>query len=135
MANYVYSTLSSPVTYVIYAPKIATQMENVAAHRITINGGANIANNVLYTPKGIATSVSDEDIEMLEKDPVFIQHKKNGFVTVSKSRKDADIVARDMKEKDSSAPVTPEDFAGRDADGDAVPMGLNDKKKKPVRQN
>lgn len=122
--NYVYSTLAADVSYNHYvhsglvqslvpgvAPK-ATQLP-VIQKSILIKGGSGVAPagiRRLETPLGVATSVSEEELELLEKNDVFQLHMKNGFIQVRRKKIDAEIVVADgMESRDVSAPVTPED--------------------------
>ncbi len=122
--NYVYSTLAADVSYNHYinseivkslvpgiAPK-ATQIPLIEK-AILIKGGAGVAPagiRRLETPLGIATSVSDEELELLEKNDVFQLHMKNGYIQVRRKKVDAEVVVADgMESRDVSAPVTPED--------------------------
>jgi hypothetical protein len=38
---------------------------------------------------------------------MFLKHLKNGFITITTSKEDPDVVARDMQKRDNSAPLTP----------------------------
>lgn len=102
--NYVYSTLSCDNTYAIYAKADKNQPVHTIAKRILIKGGANVSNKALYTPLGVATQVSDEDLALLMDDSHFQQHMHRGFIRVEKSKKDGDAVAAKMTAKDNSAP-------------------------------
>ena len=105
--NYVYSTLTCSTNYAIYEktndlPKLVK--------KILIVGGKGVATKNLYTPKGIVTEVSDEDLELLEKHYSFIEHKENGFILVEKKNVNLEKVVANMAEKDASAPLTPKDY-------------------------
>ena len=62
------------------------------------------------TPRGVATRVTDEELEFLESLDAFKRHRDRGFLKVDKSNKEKDIasVVVDMQKKDGSAPITPE---------------------------
>jgi hypothetical protein len=64
-------------------------------------------NNAFYTPKGTVTRISDEDKEMLLRNPTFLRHMKLGFVHIEDKEKTVDAVVGNMEEKDGSAPLTP----------------------------
>lgn len=96
---YVYSTASTSIAY------------NVGADRIIINGGANVSNKHLWTPKGASTRVTNDQLEALKKIPSFAKKMQAGFFSVSQFEKDAGKVARDMTEKDGSAQLTESDLA------------------------
>lgn len=107
--NYIYSTLTSGMTYVTYAQGGADLP--IVEHRVNIAGGANVANKHLLTPRGVVTEVSDEDMGHLENNKLFQLHKRNGFILVDSVSVDPEIkVAADMEQKDDSAPITPEDY-------------------------
>ncbi len=55
--------------------------------------------------------VSDEDLEFLMKNDSFIKHMKAGFLTIDKKEVAPEKKAKDMAQKDGSAPLTPADFA------------------------
>lgn len=83
------------------------------AEKITIKGGANVADKrTILTPRGVSTEVTDEQVEMLKKHPIFREHLKGGYVTIveTKYREEAEKVVDDMAKKDGSAPKTPADY-------------------------
>lgn len=105
---YVYSTLSNDNEYRGYKPGGA-DMQTVERH-VLIKGGAGIANKNIITPRGVATEVTAEELEFLKGHESFKMHVENGFITFDNKKADAEEVAKDMKKKDQSAPVTPEDY-------------------------
>ena len=107
---YVFSTKSCPTEYAVYR-QTSNKDLSVVERKIKINGGANVATKFpnLHTPRGVATHVTDEELELLEAHPCFRIHKENGFITVEKKQVEADKVASDMRQKDTSAPRTPQD--------------------------
>lgn len=111
---FVFSTLTSAVNYNVYA-KNAPDMPRIE-RTITIEGGANLTNKNLMTPRGVATSIDAEDLAALEENTIFQMHRKNGFITISESEGNADSVAADMTDRDASAPLVDGDFvaAGED---------------------
>lgn len=106
---FIYSTLSNDNVYVQYAEQKSNNLAPVAVGSIYIAGKANITNKNLLTPKGVVTEVTEAQLKDLELSEVFNIHVKNGFITVDKSKKDADKVAKDMTAKDKSAPLSEED--------------------------
>ena len=105
---YVFSTLSNDQSYVSHeATPAGLQVEKGA---ILVKGGANVANKNIITPRGVATKVTAEQLEQLRANYVFQQHEKNGFITISDKKEDADVVAADMKGRDESAPLVDQDF-------------------------
>jgi hypothetical protein len=108
---YVYSTMTGPVEYAIWARgggDIPTIRKSVR-----IEGGANVADKHLYTPRGVLTIISEEDYDILQQDGVFQIHKENGFITVEQSQASSiERAVADMESQDNSAPLTPNDFDG-----------------------
>lgn len=125
--NFVYSTLSTDVFYVPYHEKLDQNDMPIAEKDagVLIKGGANVATKHLVTPKGVVTTVSDEQLEMLEKNDLFQLHKKNGFIIVDTSKVDPEVRAADMEQRDDSAPATPNDYDGQD--GVSQPSASNRK--------
>lgn len=108
--HHVYSTMTAPVSYATYVPGGADLP--VVEKKVLINGGAGVVDKKsLHTPRGVVTTISDEDLQHLLKNEVFKVHQKNGFITVSAAEENADKVAVDMVSRDESSPLTPEDFA------------------------
>ena len=106
---YVYSTMTGPVEYAIWVngggdiPMIQKS--------VRIEGGANVADKHLHTPRGVCTIISEEDYAILQQDGVFQIHKKNGFITVEHSKAPSiERAVADMESQDESAPLTPNDF-------------------------
>lgn len=96
MARYVYSTLSSPVSY------------DCDGHMIRIEGGANIPNKYMLTPLGVVTNITDEEASALEQNRVFQIHKANGVVRIEAKKAEVEAVVSGM-EADVSAPDTEAD--------------------------
>ena len=105
---YIYSTLSTDMDYASYVPT-ASDVPDVEKI-IKIKGGANVANKNIITPMGVMTSVTDEELALLEANGVFQIHKANGFITVEKKSDDVEKVTKNMTKKDKSAPLTPADY-------------------------
>lgn len=126
MTVYIYSTLTSSNKYTFYKrfPNGQTAVEK----EILIAGGANVADKHFITPRGVSTPVSDEDFEKLQSHPVFKKHVANGFIRFSKVKEDADKVAKDLEEKDKSAPLTEETI------GQSVEFFENEEKPKRGRK-
>lgn len=123
---YVYSTLTAGHMYTNWhAPNDTTMVRVIVGKPVFIRGGANLANveNARFAPKGVMTEVTDEQMEYLEQNSVFRKHKKDGLITTSSERMDAEDVAKgDMQAKDNSAPLTPDSeiFKKANADGDTI---------------
>lgn len=113
---YVYSTATCSGTYVKYqdvpanSDNKSSPGHNKVVKSVTIQGGNGVATRHLITPKGMVTKVSDEDLAFLMQNRSFQRHMDAGFITVDKKKVDPAIKAKDMTEKDGSAPLTPKDF-------------------------
>lgn len=119
---FIFSTLASDVAYTNHAQGGADMPIDLPP--VLIKGGAGVANDRIVTPRGVATTVTEEQVEYLRANQVFQLHEKNGFVMVSDTYADPDIVAADMTGRDNSAPVVPQDNIAADAEtivgGEAV---------------
>ena len=109
---YVYSTLTADQDYTVYPP-FNPQKIPKPERVIRVYGGANVINRNLITPRGVSTTVSDEELKILETIPSFNRHLKRGFLTVDKKRSDADKVAKDMNPRDKSAQLEDKDFENK----------------------
>jgi len=107
---YVYSTLTADNAYAVYKEKDANKDIPEIERTILIKGGHGVANKHFQTPQGVVTSVSDEDMKVLEQNVHFKFHRENGFLKVERHKAETERVAADMEEKDKSAPLTPNDF-------------------------
>ena len=109
---YVYSTLTASVRYAAGAPGEGGMIVPAEDGGILINGGANVADKRLITPAGaVVTRIDAADLERLRTDPTFKLHEANGFLKVSEHKEDGEkVAAQDMKLRDESAPLTPDDF-------------------------
>ena len=106
---YVFSTLTCDTNYCIYGNQTNRDVA-IAKKKILIHGGHGVANKHVYTPMGVMTEVSEEDMKLLEADVHFQNHVKDGFIKVEKKKADTAKVAADMEQKDGSAPLTPQDY-------------------------
>jgi hypothetical protein len=116
MQKYVYSTVSTNVSFVLWSEPRPNRYPSML-RKVNILGGANVAqgghNKGLWTPKGVATPVSDADLEFLNADAKFQEMVRKGFMSIGFDERDADKAAGDMCAKDKSAPKTPADFTGK----------------------
>lgn len=131
---FIFSTLASDVAYTNHAQGGADLP--IELPPVLVKGGAGVMNDRIVTPRGVATEVTEEQVEYLRANPVFLLHEKNGFVMVSDTYGDPDSVAADMTGRDNSAPVVPQDLkdeeqpaaVGGDAPSDAPATGGKKKK-------
>ncbi len=110
---YVYSTSTADINFHVFAPASnhSDGKPRKILKTIVIQGGANLlTRKSVYTPAGVGTQVSLEDLTYLETDATFNDMKKNGFFLVHKSKKDANTMAKDLQPKDKSAPSVDSDF-------------------------
>lgn len=98
MANpiYIYSTLAAPQAY------------GTTIGMVKIAGGANITSKHMITPRGVATEVTDVELEALRAHDVFAAHLKNGFLHIDVKEVKADKVAENMNAEDKGAQATAE---------------------------
>lgn len=119
---FIFSTLASDVAYTNHEQGGGDLP--VALPSVVIKGGAGVANDRIVTPRGVATEVTEAQVEYLRQNEIFKLHEKNGFVMVSESYADPDEVAADMTGRDNSAPIVPQDNIAADAEtvvgGEAV---------------
>lgn len=107
---YIYSTLSNDQRY---------QLKD--GRSVLIAGKANVANKQLVTPKGMVTSISEDEFNLLQENIVFKAHAKNGFVSGSHGREDAEsFAARELEPADKAAQDTPATARRRNAGGAKV---------------
>jgi hypothetical protein len=111
---HVFSTLANDQRYTNYVSN--PEGAPIVTGEVLIKGGAGIANDRFITPLGVHTEISEEQLGELEKNPVFIRHKRDGFVTVQQRRADPEKVATDMNAKDKSRPLTPADYLDKEVD-------------------
>jgi hypothetical protein len=115
MTFYVYSTITNGTKYCLYdtslpGPAVLKKyVEIKGGHGINAAHNPNQKNN-FYTPRGMVTIVSDEDMEFLKGNEAFNRHIKGGFLSVDSKKISAEKKADDMAQKDGSAPLTPQDF-------------------------
>ncbi len=88
---YVYSTVTASIAY------------TVGDKTIVIKGGANVTDKHMWTPRGVATEVTKDELEELRKIPSFSSREKDGYFSTSQFEKNANKVAGDMAGADKSA--------------------------------
>lgn len=109
--HYIFSTLTAGQVYTkTVSPEGGNDLPKTVAE-VYVAGGSNIADKYLRTPIGVMTPVTDEELTVLQENPVFKLHVENGFITIKDKAYDAEKVATDMKTRDQSAPLVEEDFA------------------------
>lgn len=94
--------------------------------RVLINGGANLANKLFETPRGVATRVTDDELEFLKGHHHFKDMVKKGFASYDSKQIDIEKVVKDLEAKDGSAPLTAKEGQAL-ADQSAAELGENSK--------
>lgn len=125
MDYYIYSTLTGSQAYQIYRQGGADLP--LVDKTILVAGGANVADKHFITPRGVVTSITGEELELLEQNAVFALHKANGFITVEAKEVPVEKVVSDMEARDEAAPLTESDFIAKDQ---APPTVVTNKKSK-----
>lgn len=117
MTFYVYSTATNSITYVEYENNASNELSipkkwpNGNPMKVTIQGGHGVSiPKTFVTPKGIVTSVNDDEMEMLLQNPSFKRHLDRGFMTYDKKKLSTEKKAANMEDKDRSAQITPSDY-------------------------
>jgi len=109
MGKHVFSTLTASQKYPTWKQVPGRDLPVMEGY-VLIHGGANLPSKILVTPRGVHTAITDEQYEQLRESPGFKQHLANGFLSVEDKPYDVDDVVAELKEKDTSAPMTPKDF-------------------------
>lgn len=114
---YVYSTGTNNTEYDDYGPIDKNAGHATIKRKVTIKGGHGVASMVrgpiigeTYTPVGVVTEVTDEELDFLEHNEAFQRHVQAGFLVVDRRKIDPAKHAANMNPKDGSAPLTPADF-------------------------
>lgn len=111
---HVISTATSGVDFTLYA---MGKDQHKPVKKISIAGGSNVANKHLVTPMGVATEVSEDDLQELLSLQIFQRQMDRGFFRVVNSKRDPEqvITSTGMETADESAPLTPESIAAEGA--------------------
>lgn len=122
---FVFSTLTNDHKYTNWRTPNEKSMIRIIDGEVLIRGGANLAtaDNPKFAPKGVMTEVSDQQMEILEKNSQFKKHVAKGLIFVTREHADPEVVAKsDMLAKDNSAPLTPDSeiFNRPDPDGNTI---------------
>lgn len=125
---YVYSTLTSGSLYCDYV-KNDPRQDAIILKRVEIKGGHGVATTFknsnfqqVHTPVGVATFVSDEDLEFLLANDGFQEHMERGFITHDKKEVKAEVKAQSMTQRDKSAPLTTEHLTPGELSEEGMPI-------------
>lgn len=138
MTKYVLSTMTNSVSYRNYkyiGDRNATANQSllpIPADTVLIRGGANrpsqkggygdqatdVSGNILWTPRGVVTPLSDEEYERVQKHWLFKRHMDKGFLVVldediSGNHKKVSKIAATMEGQDPGAQLTKDTVAQR----------------------
>jgi hypothetical protein len=131
-ALYIFSTLTSDNLYVNHEPSgndMPLPLNVDGTEGVLIRGGAGVADERIITPKGVATQVTEAQVEYLRANKVFQLHERNGFIVVSDKNEDVEKMAADMASRDGSAPLVPNDFPEGQQPAHAASTGTSTKRK------
>ncbi len=110
---FVYSTLTANQAYSLW--KDGGADIKVPERICIIKGGANIANKHLITSRGVATQVTDRQLELLNTCDAYLRHKKAGYIREDEKEIIVERAVADLQSKDASAPLVPQDFEEKKA--------------------
>jgi hypothetical protein len=103
--NYVFSSLSQNQLYTNWT--VGANGVPVEDGQVFISGGAGVINKDKFiTPRGVVTSVTDEQLAILEKNEDFRLHKRTGFIEVRARSADADKIGDSLNAGDKSRQAT-----------------------------
>lgn len=108
--KYIYSTLSNDQNFVEWVTDPKAKKLPKQQKAILIAGKANVANKKNFiTPKGVMTSVGDEEYKALAENSAFKRFLDRGYITVESKKADIEAAVKNMKAKDKSAALTKQD--------------------------
>lgn len=116
MAHYIVSTTSAPMKYCIYGQDKNNNPKPIAV--IRINGYANVrdvnAGKSVVMPRCAITEITEEQWQLLQKNPAFKYHQEKGFMRHTDVYSEA-VVDEGMTKRDKSAMINDWEYAeGRD---------------------
>lgn len=133
MTKHVMSTLSADTKYTSWVNHAGL---NTIERAVLVKGGAGVAlmggGQIVTSPQGIRTEVSDADAAFLIEHEHFKEHAKRGFVRIVTKAQDPDDAAKSMEKDDGSRPKTPADVAAaqkKTEDGTAPIQAVTNKGK------
>lgn len=116
---FVYSTLSTSMTYANYRNSATAEndMPQIES-RVEIKGGAGVSKagiDRVYTPRGVVTEVTADELRQLHQNELFKRHLANRYITVDEMEVHPEVaVAKGMNQRDNSSQIVPEDFIDAD---------------------
>lgn len=117
MAHYIVSTASAPMQYCIYEQNKSNNPKVV--RKIRIEGYANVrdpnSSRNVQVPRCAITEISEEDWQLLQKNPSFKYHMEKGFMRHTEVHSEKIIDEGHMTKRDRSAQINDWEFSqGRD---------------------
>src|SRR5665213_983026 len=98
MSKHVISTLSADTKYTGWVTNAGL---NSAERSVLVKGGAGVAlmggGQIVTTPQGARTELSDADAAFLAEHAHFKDHEKRGFVKIISKAQDPDDAAKSME--------------------------------------
>ena len=123
MTAHIFSTLTSDHLFVVRGQAPGPNSIPPVVRRILIRGGSGVANKrTLITPRGVHTSVTDEELAILEQDVAFRRFVDRGYLRVEKREHEPELVAKDMAVDIGSAPLTPDRYEDNADNGGPTPV-------------
>jgi hypothetical protein len=120
---YVYSTLTADNIYAAYAKAGDREQQNVV-REVLIKGGHGLIDKNFITALGVATEVTDDELDFLRTVDAFKQHEANGFISYDQKKVEPEKAIANMKRRDKSSQLTPADYEkGGMMDVDAPKVG------------
>lgn len=104
---YVLSKLANTQVYTLYAKGLDNRNEIVAS--VTIKGGADVTRKDLTVPDGVLTTVTKDDLEILERNKDFQRHLEGGFVKIFNNEPNVEKQTETMTQ-DNSRQITKKDY-------------------------
>ena len=127
---YVYSTLANDNIFAAHESGGGDMPVPVPGVRI--RGGTGVmagGQGALITPRGVATRVTESELDRLLRDPTFKLIESHGHFEISDTEAPAEAVAANMRQDDPSRQLEPGDFEGlTNADGTVVTLTADDAK-------
>lgn len=145
MTAYIYSVAPASGAYILYAPKPAGQnnIPRRVLKRVIVNGGSGVAHSQsmnsenfnpdnpiqgLFTPRGVLTTVSDEDMEFLKENSAFMHAVENKWIAFEEGKKvSIERKLNVLDENTANGPLTPSGLL-QDSNGNPIDKRVQVKK-------
>ena len=128
---HVYSTLPAGQTYLNHI-RTANDLPVADGDGVKIKGGHGIAHQDaaqgLYTPMGVRTEISAEQLRYLRQNSEFNAHERRGYIKVMDSKVDPEKAVGDMQTVNPSRQLTDADLPDEVKDASAGTTKAHSKK-------